>query len=68
MGQLVNTLAQILAQERTKATVFDTSHLVDFTERSIYDQPATHHTPLVKELGRLVITNKRLYFQVICHA
>ena len=55
---------QLLALERAKATTFDTSQLIDFTERTVFDQPATQHTPLVKELGRLVITERRLYFQV----
>ena len=54
----------MLALERAKATTFDTSQLVNFTERSIYDQPVVQHTPLVKELGRLLITDQRLYFQV----
>ena len=54
---------QLLAQQRANEAVFDTSRLINFTEAVKYDSPATRHTPLVKQLGRLVITDERLYFQ-----
>ncbi|KAK9828528.1 hypothetical protein WJX72_000603 [[Myrmecia] bisecta] len=54
---------QNASQARMVAAVFDTSRLVDFTERVQYDGPATQLSPLVREAGRLVITDQRLYFQ-----
>lgn len=54
---------QALAQQRMAAAAFDTSRLADFTERVQINVPATQLTPLVRESGRLVVTNARLYFQ-----
>ncbi len=54
---------QALARERMAAAAFDTSRLVDFTERVQINLAATQLTPLVRESGRLVVTDRRLYFQ-----
>jgi factor associated with neutral sphingomyelinase activation len=54
---------QALSQQRVQAAVFDTSRLVDFVERVLFDGAASQLTPLVSESGRLVITDQRLYFQ-----
>ncbi|CAD7696355.1 unnamed protein product [Ostreobium quekettii] len=51
------------AREREDAASFDTSRLVDFSERILYEGPATQLTPLVREPGKMVITGCRLYFQ-----
>lgn len=42
---------------------FDSSRLVDFSEHVLWDSTSCQLTPLVKEVGRLVITEYRLYFQ-----
>ncbi len=36
---------------------------MEFTEQIQYDAPAVQQTPLVQEGGRLVVTDRRLYFQ-----
>ncbi len=51
------------ARRRASEAVFDNSRLVEFTEQIQYDAPAVQQTPLVQEGGRLVVTDKRLYFQ-----
>lgn len=56
---------QALSQERMKAAVFDTSRLVDFGERVQYDGPAALLAPLIREAGRLVLTDRHLYFQAL---
>ncbi len=45
------------------AAAFDTSRLVDFTERVQISLAAAQLTPLVRESGRLVVTDRRVYFQ-----
>ncbi|CAM6118833.1 unnamed protein product [Calypogeia fissa] len=55
---LLNTASQREAQAK-----FDTSRLVDLSEHIIFDCPAAQVTPLVREPGRLVLTQARLYFQ-----
>lgn len=45
------------------AAAFDTSRLVDFTERVQISLAAVQLTPLVRESGRLVVTDRRVYFQ-----
>ena len=54
---------QAIAQSLALESVFDTSRLVDFNERVQFDRPAEQLTPLVRESGRLVVTDQRLYFQ-----
>ena len=54
---------QVLAQQQAEAAVFDTSRLVDFTEAVQYTGPTVQLTPLVREAGRLAVTDARLYFQ-----
>ena len=54
---------QAAATKRTAAAVFDSSRLADFSERVLHDGPAVQLSPLVHENGRLVITDRRVYFQ-----
>ena len=54
---------QSIAQSRAQEAVFDASRLSDFGERVQFDRPAEQLTPLVREAGRLVVTQQRLYFQ-----
>ncbi|KAK9867241.1 hypothetical protein WJX84_011140 [Apatococcus fuscideae] len=49
--------------DQAKATAFDTSRLVDFSEEIVCDAPAVLHSPLTTSPGRLVISPQRLYFQ-----
>eukprot|EP00884_Botryococcus_braunii_P015365 jgi/Botrbrau1/2511/Bobra.0079s0003.1 len=56
---------QALSQERMSAAAFDTSRLVDFGERVQYDGPAALLAPLIREAGRLVLTDHHLYFQAL---
>ena len=42
---------------------FDASRLVDFSEARQADLPAFLLTPLVREPGRLVVSDRHLYFQ-----
>ncbi|CAI7742713.1 unnamed protein product, partial [Closterium sp. NIES-54] len=42
---------------------FDVSRLVDLSEHILLDCLASQVRPLVREPGRLVITQQRLYFQ-----
>uniref|UniRef100_A0A061R8P8 Beach domain-containing protein n=1 Tax=Tetraselmis sp. GSL018 TaxID=582737 RepID=A0A061R8P8_9CHLO len=56
-------ILKVLEQHREDAMEFDRSELVDFNERILYDAPATQMTPLVREAGRLLITDQRVYFQ-----
>jgi hypothetical protein len=48
---------------REDAAAFDTSRLVEFSERLVWEGPAVQLTPLVREPGRLAVTDQRLYFQ-----
>jgi factor associated with neutral sphingomyelinase activation len=42
---------------------FDTSRLVEFSERLVWEGPALQLTPLMREPGRLAVTDSRVYFQ-----
>ncbi|XP_057822900.2 uncharacterized protein LOC131035250 [Cryptomeria japonica] len=55
---LYNTRAQKEARAQ-----FDTTNLVDLSEKIFLDVPSAQVTPLVREAGRLIITQTRLYFQ-----
>ena len=57
------TALQLGARQRAAAATFDNSRLVDFSEQVQYDAPAAQLTPLVREGGRLVVTDQRVYFQ-----
>eukprot|EP00898_Chlorokybus_atmophyticus_P003046 jgi/Chlat1/3742/Chrsp259S03886 len=52
-----------LKKQREDAAAFDTSHLRTLSERILADLPAAHVTPLIKEPGRLVVTQANVYFQ-----
>lgn len=59
-------LASFLLSQLTRAgTRFPLRphRLVDFSERILYDTAAALLAPLVKEHGRLVVTDARVYFQ-----
>lgn len=45
------------------ASAFDTSRLVEFSERLLWEGPVLGLSPLVREPGRLAITDQRVYFQ-----
>ncbi|KAH7435436.1 hypothetical protein KP509_06G065000 [Ceratopteris richardii] len=55
---LSNSMAQKEAQGR-----FDLTRLIDLNEQIIFDFPAAQITPLVREPGRLVLTQVHIYFQ-----
>lgn len=55
---LYNTRAQREAQAH-----FDATSLVDLNEKISLDLPSAQVTPLVREPGRLVITQSHIYFQ-----
>jgi hypothetical protein len=48
---------------REDASAFDTSRLVEFSERLLWEGPVLGLSPLVREPGRLAITDQRVYFQ-----
>lgn len=48
---------------REDAAAFDTSRLVEFSERLLWEGPVLALSPLVREPGRLAITDSRVYFQ-----
>lgn len=48
---------------REDAAAFDTSRLVEFSERLLWEGPVLALSPLVREPGRLAITDHRVYFQ-----
>lgn len=56
-------LLDAAVKAREDAASFDTSRLVDFSERVVWEGPATQLSPLVREPGRLAVTDQRLYFQ-----
>ncbi|KAL3683862.1 hypothetical protein R1sor_001884 [Riccia sorocarpa] len=58
-----NMVLQNTAAQREAKAQFDISRLVDLSEHIILDLPAAQVTPLVREPGRLVLTQVRLYFQ-----
>jgi factor associated with neutral sphingomyelinase activation len=60
-GSLALLDASVKARE--DASSFDTSRLVEFSERLVWEGPATQLSPLVREPGRLAVTDARLYFQ-----
>lgn len=51
------------AAARQDAMAFDTSRLVDFSERIVCSLPAAQVVPLTQEPGRFVVTGSRVYFQ-----
>ncbi|KAL2636007.1 hypothetical protein R1flu_007486 [Riccia fluitans] len=61
-AERIMVLQNAAAQREAKAQ-FDISRLVDLSEHIILDLPAAQVTPLVREPGRLVLTQARLYFQ-----
>ena len=63
-----NPVMQALSRQRADAAAFDASRLVDFAERVRFAGPAAQLSPLVREAGRLVITDARLYFQPLHNA
>ena len=62
-----DALARAL-RERQEGLDFDLARLEDFGEAVRVSLPATLVTPLVREPGRLVITDRRLYFQRLYNA
>lgn len=56
-------LMQQRMQERVDGASFDASRLVDFSETILHEGAATHILPLVREPGKMVVTNLRLYYQ-----
>jgi factor associated with neutral sphingomyelinase activation len=57
-------ILQNAAAQREAQAQFDTSRLLDLSEQVLLDCPAAQVTPLVREPGRLVLTQARVYFQV----
>ncbi|XP_073387205.1 uncharacterized protein [Physcomitrium patens] len=56
-------ILQNAAARREAQAHFDQSRLVYFSEYVLLDLPAAQVTPLVREPGRLVLTQSRIYFQ-----
>jgi factor associated with neutral sphingomyelinase activation len=56
-------ILQNAAAQREAQAQFDTSRLLDLSEQVLLDCPAAQVTPLVREPGRLVLTQARVYFQ-----
>lgn len=56
-------LLQKKMQERVDGASFDTSRLVDFSETIGREASVSHVQPLVREPGKLIITNSRIYYQ-----
>ncbi|WIA38602.1 hypothetical protein OEZ86_001912 [Tetradesmus obliquus] len=56
-------LQDAAVKAREDAAAFDTSRLVEFSERLLWEGPALQLSPLVREPGRLAVTDQRLYFQ-----
>jgi factor associated with neutral sphingomyelinase activation len=56
-------LQDVAVKAREDAAAFDTSRLVEFSERLVWEGPAVQLSPLVREPGRLAVTDQRLYFQ-----
>lgn len=44
-------------------TPFDTSRLFDYSERVVWEGPATQLSPLIREPGKLAVTGTHIYFQ-----
>lgn len=56
-------LLDAAVKAREDASTFDTSRLVEFSERLLWEGPVLGLSPLVREPGRLAITDQRVYFQ-----
>lgn len=56
-------LLDAAVKSREDAASFDSSRLVEFSERLIWEGPALQLSPLVREPGRLAVTDQRVYFQ-----
>lgn len=50
-------------KQKHKEFQFNTSRLISFTETILRESIATQLTPLIREPGKIVLTNQRLYFQ-----
>lgn len=56
-------LLDAAVKAREDAISFDSSRLVEFSERLVWEGPAAQLSPLVRETGRLAVTDQRVYFQ-----
>jgi factor associated with neutral sphingomyelinase activation len=56
-------MLEALARAREDAARFDSSRLADFGERLLWEGPAAQLSPLVREPGRLALSDARVYFQ-----
>lgn len=56
-------LLDAAVKAREDAASFDSSRLVEFSERLVWEGPAMQLSPLVREPGRLAVTDQRVYFQ-----
>lgn len=56
-------LQDAAVKAREDAASFDTSRLVEYSERVVWEGPALQLSPLVREPGRLAVTTQRVYFQ-----
>lgn len=56
-------MLEAAARMREDAASFDSSRLADFSERLLWEGPAAQLTPLVREAGRLALSDARVYFQ-----
>ena len=54
---------QALTKAMEDGMEFDSSRLVNFSERILFNSAAAQHTPLLQEGGRLVVTDQYIYFQ-----
>ena len=52
-----------MRSRREDRFIFDKNNLVDNDENVLFDAPGAQITPLCREPGRLVVTNRRVYFQ-----
>eukprot|EP00879_Flechtneria_rotunda_P012868 GHRR01013438.1.p1 GENE.GHRR01013438.1~~GHRR01013438.1.p1 ORF type:complete len:516 (+),score=142.44 GHRR01013438.1:507-2054(+) len=62
------TLERLVLQDaarrsREDAAQFDSSRLVEFSEVLMWEGPAVQLSPLIREPGRLAVTDQRVYFQ-----
>jgi len=57
-----NELIKEIVDDKESGTTFDTS-ILDLNERLLEDYLGVRVTPLVHNPGRLVLTNKSIYFQ-----
>eukprot|EP00878_Enallax_costatus_P036882 GHUV01041464.1.p1 GENE.GHUV01041464.1~~GHUV01041464.1.p1 ORF type:complete len:123 (-),score=30.14 GHUV01041464.1:246-614(-) len=56
-------LLDAAVKAREDATSFDSSRLVEFSERLVWEGPVTQLSPLVREPGRMAVTDQRVYFK-----